>query len=254
MKLSAKAKEQLNKVVERFKAGDLSPVTKILTINLPSDAPARQWTFSNRVMAYAQTGGLDCRGFRQWEQAGRKVKKGSRAGFILFPRMVKKTNDKGEEKRQCVGFGTTAVFSVDQTEGETITDYEPAQLPPLIDVAQRLGIDVQYMPLVDAFGYCTTDNSKLRLASHDESVFFHELAHAAHNTFETKVSGGQDPHRETVAELTACILMQTYGIKDTTGNAWKYIEHYNTDPVRAIMKALGEVEKVLDVIFNDPIA
>ncbi len=42
MKLSAKAKEQLNKVVERFKAGDLSPVTKILTINLPSDAPARQ--------------------------------------------------------------------------------------------------------------------------------------------------------------------------------------------------------------------
>jgi hypothetical protein len=107
------------------------------------------------------------------------------------------------------------------------------------------------MPLIGALGYCTVDNAKIRLATHDEHVFFHELAHAAHNTFETKSDAGQDPHREAVADLTACILMELYGLRDDTGNTWKYISHYSNDPLRAIMKALGDVEKVLDVIFEN---
>jgi antirestriction protein ArdC len=252
MKLSKKAQASLNKVVDRFKAGDLSPIRQVLAIKLPPDAPARQWTMTNRIIAGAQTLTADNRGYRQWESAGRQVKKGSRAGFILYPRTVRKEDKStGEETQMLIGFGTTPVFGVDDTDGEPIADYEPASPPALADVAQRLGVNVAYCPIPDALGYCMADNSKIRLATHDESTFFHELAHAAHNTFERKTTTGQDPYRETVADFTACILMDLYGLRDDSGNTWHYISHYNDDPLTAIMKALSDVEKVLKIILED---
>lgn len=248
MNLSAKAQNSLDNVIAKFQAGDLSPVSQVLALTLPEDAPARQWSLSNRVMALAQTGSLDCRGYRQWQAAGRQVTKGAQAGFILTPRVVTKDKGAAEERRIVIGFISVAVFGIDATEGEEIADYRPAQLPPLMDVAERLGVDVGYMPLFGYLGYCMLDNSKIRLATHEESVFFHELAHAAHNTVAQTV-GGQNSHQETVAELTACILMDLHGLKDTTGNAWQYIAGYNADPLKAIMRALSDVEKVLGVIF-----
>ena len=79
MKLSPKAQAALDRVVNTFKRGDLSPITEVVRLRLGSDAPASRWTFSNQVLAYAQTGELDCRGYRQWQQVGRQVKKGARA-------------------------------------------------------------------------------------------------------------------------------------------------------------------------------
>jgi len=251
MKLSPKAQKQLDKVVNKFKDGDLSPIVNVVILELPEDAPAKKWTLANRAMAFAQTGSLDCRGYKQWIASGRQVKKGSHAGFIFYPRMTKKENAKGEKEPRCIGFGSTAVFAVDDTEGDPVADYEPKQAPLLLEVAERLGVSVEYAPLIDGtLGFCKTDNSTIKLATHDESIFFHELAHAAHNTFEQS-KGKQDPRRETVADLTACVLMGLYGIRDNTGNTWKYIKSYNADPLKAIMKALSTIERVLAVIFED---
>ena len=77
MKLSPKAQAALDRVVNKFKQGDLSPITEVVRLRLGSEAPASRWTFSNQVLAYAQTGELDCRGYRQWQQVGRQVKKGA---------------------------------------------------------------------------------------------------------------------------------------------------------------------------------
>ncbi len=255
MKLSDTAQASLQRVIEQFKEGDLSPIREVVRIQLDTAAPASKWSLSNKVLAFIQAGELDCRGFRQWEQVGRHVKKGSNAIYILRPRLAKITKLEDKETKEyllCVGFATLPVFAASETDGnEAIQSYEPAELPPLVEVAKSLGIAVDYIPVApDRLGDCNPDGSKIRIGTHDPSVFFHELAHAIHARIIGKLKGGQNSEQETVAEFTAAVLMDIYGLENHTGNAWRYISHYSDDPLVAITKALGTVEKVLAVLFD----
>jgi len=253
MKLSENAEKALAAVVAKFVAGDLSPIVEIARIQPQGGMPSEKWTLSNRVLAYIQTGDLDCRGFRQWQSVGRYVKPGSHAAFILAPILIPYTDpDTGEERVTLKGFKAVAVFGVDDTEGKDLpkVDYAPRELPPLANVAKRLGVRVDYMPLPsDRLGSCATDGSRIRLGSQDPQVFFHELAHAAQSRIDGKLKGGQDAGQEVVAELSAAVLSQLYGF-DRTGNAWSYIAAY-ADPLPAIIKALATVEKVLALLLGD---
>lgn len=256
MKLSDKAQESLNKVIAAFESGDLSPVTQMVKIRRHPDdkMPAAHWSLANQIMAFIQAGGeLDCRGFRQWEEVKRKVSKGARAVYILAPNTIKVTDkETGEEKRIVNGFHTIPVFPLHQTEGEALPtfDYAPAEMPPLMDAAQRLGVRVEYGPTpADTGGWYTPKQQAIYLGAHDAPTFFHELAHAAHDKIDG-VKGGQDSEQETVAEFTAAVLAELYGTS-YTGNAWRYIQHYAPDPLTAIYKALSTVEKVLALILGD---
>jgi len=256
MKLSDKAQAALDKVVEQFQKGDLSPIVKIARIQRQGDPiPSERWSLCNRILAYVQTGSLDCRGYRQWQKAGRHVRKGERAAYILAPCLIPVEDVKtGEVVPVLKGFRPIAVFADDQTEGEDLPamDYSPRELPPLADVAQRLGIDVTYQPLPsDRLGRCKVNGSRIDLGSHDPQIFFHELAHAAHARVEGRLRGGQDPRQETVAEFTAAVLMHLYGLDDRTGNCWRYIQDYAQDPLLAIVKALSTAEKVLALLLAD---
>lgn len=248
--LSEKAQASLAKVIAQFQSGDLSPISHAVRLQLDPAAPASKWTLSNRVLAYIQTGSLDCRGYRQWQAVGRQVKKGSHSAYILRPRLVKKTNATGEEEQRLIGFAPVAVFASDDTEGEPLPGYTPTEMPPLADLAAKLGIDVDYQPLPPGvYGSYHPLKDKIRLATHDESVFFHELAHAAHKRVDGQLKGGQHEEQETVAEFSAAVLMQLYGLRDHTGNAWHYISLYAADPLVAVTKALATVEKVLAVLL-----
>ncbi len=255
MKLSDKAQASISRVVEKFKTSNLSAVTKIARIRLSANAPSNSWSFSNKVLAFMQAEELDCRGFRQWQEAGRKVSKGSKAVYIIRPLLYKgKTeNDKEDTKAVCLGFSAIPVFAASSTEGDTpLPEYTPVELPPLSDVAKKLGIQVSYVPVTeDKLGDCRPDGSAIRLGSHDSRVFFHELAHAIHARIEGELKGGQHQDQETIAEFTTAVLMDLYGMGDTTGNAWRYISQYADDPLLAITRALGTVEKVLAVLTNE---
>ena len=48
----------------------------------------------------------------------------------------------------------------------------------------------------------------------EESVFFHELAHAAHEKVKGTLKAGQDPLQEVVAELSAQALCRMVGNMD----------------------------------------
>ncbi len=254
MKLSDKAQASLDQVIAKFKAGDLSAITQAVRLQLHSEAPARNWTLSNRVLAYAQTGELDCRGYRQWQGAGRQVKKGSHSAFILAPVTVKDTrlNSFGVEETyyRLISFKTIPVFSLTDTEGDDMPVYTPRDLPPLLDVAHKLGIDVSYQPLPpDRLGDYAPATDSIRLGTHNTATFFHELAHAAHKRVDGQLKGGQTQTQETIAEFTAAVLMELYGLGDYSGNAWRYISHYADDPLTAITKALATVEKVLHLLL-----
>lgn len=256
MRLSAKAREALDKVIAQFKSGDLSPVVRIARLQRregDKPSPSSRWSMSNQIMAFIQTGELDCRGYRQWQSVGRQVQKGSKAAYILGPILVKVENEEtGETAQALKGFKSIAVFPLGATKGDPLPefDYTPRELPPLLDVAKRLGTNVTWVPTLVNLGSSKTDGSEIKLGSHSPAVFFHELAHAAHAKLDGKLKGGQDSHQEAVAEFTATVLMQLYGFGDHTGNCWKYVQHLSADPLVAILKALSAVEKVLNLLLN----
>jgi hypothetical protein len=246
MKLSAKAQKVLGRVVEQFKTGDLSPIVKIVQLRRTHAVPFDRWSFGNRVLAYIQTGSADLRGYRQWQQAGRQVQKGSTAAFIWAPRIKKETDDDDNETTRVIGFLSVAVFPDYATEGDPIPGNEqpPAELSPLADIAEKMGITIHWTPSPASLGNCNLDGTKITLGTHDAEIFFHELAHAAH----ARIDGlrpGQHTDQETVAEFTAAVLMTLYGLGDRTGNAWRYIQSYSDNPLTAIQRALSTVEKVL---------
>jgi len=251
MQLSTKAQASINKVIERFKSGDLSPISSVVRIELDPSAPARKWSLSNKILAFTQAEELDCRGFRQWQNMGRQIKKGSSAVYIFRPHTIKSTT-KEEEENICVGFSPVAVFPASCTSGdEELPGYKPAALPPLAEVAQKFGIAVSYVPVTpDKLGDCKADGGRIRLGSHNPRIFFHELSHAIHARIKGKLTGGQQLDQETIAEFTTAVLMDFYGLEDHTGNAWEYISQYASDPIIAITKALGTVEKVLEVLLD----
>jgi hypothetical protein len=254
MKLSDKAQESMNKVIEKFQNGDLSPISRVARIRLDPSAPAYKWSLSNKILAFIQAEELDCRGFGQWKDIGRSIKKGCKAVYIVRPLTIKVTTEETEEKenRICIGFSTIPVFAASDTEGEgLVQNYQPVEFPPLLDVAQKFNIAVEFVPIVpDRLGDSKTDGSKIRIGTKDPSVFFHELTHAIQAKVEGPLQGGQQTDQETVAEFTAAVLMDFYGFRDHSGNAWNYISHYATDPLTAITKAMGTVEKVLQVLLE----
>src|SRR5688500_11747837 len=112
--LSPKAQGALERVIVRFQAGDLSPMVAVERLSLDPQAPAAQWSFGNRVLAYSQTGSVDCRGYRQWQAAGRQVRKGACAAYILRPKTIRRERDEEEPVTIVVGFAGVAVFPLEQ--------------------------------------------------------------------------------------------------------------------------------------------
>lgn len=255
MKLSDKAQTSLDRVINKFKSGDISAISQVVRIQLDPNAPARFWSLSNKVLAYIQAQELDCRGYVQWQSLGRSVKHGSKAVYIVRPLTMKKVKiEDGKEKDTivCIGFSTIPVFAASDTEGvEELPSYQPKQLPPLLDVAKNLGIKVEYVPLPsDRLGDTDVNGERIRVGTTSPSVFFHELTHAIHARIVGGLTGGQQIDQEVTAELCSTVLMDFYGLGDHSGNAWNYIKHYSDEPLTAITRALSTVESVLGVLLE----
>ena len=253
---SEKAKVCLNRIVELFKSGNIPKALAIATIPPQSGIPSAKWSVSNRILQFlADTS--DARGFAQWKNAGRKIKKGARAFHILGPkaRNIKETDDKGVESEKVIitGFFTIPVFRAEDTDGDPLP-YEPATPPPLIDVAEQFGLSVSYQCFAaDYYGYYQGQSKQIVLATHSALVFFHELAHAAHHRIEGELKGGQVPDQEIIAELSAATLAQMYCPEVNLGFSYKYVMNYAEKSKKSIDRAclavVNTVGKVLDEIL-----
>ncbi|MFN8188776.1 MAG: hypothetical protein U0R69_17045 [Gaiellales bacterium] len=242
-----------------FQSDELPAAVAHSTIRrLESDAPSAAWSLGNRLLML-MAGSVDGRGIRQWNAAGRRVVKGARAFYILAPRTVKRTEvvDGAEVERVVtVGFLGVPVFRVEDTEGDPIEQpsYAPAQLPPLFEVAERLGVTVRWLPFADrCYGYYTPGRHEIVLCSTDASVFFHELAHRAHEVVKGSLKGGQDRDQEIVAETVAAVLARMYDFDlGEIAQSRRYVERYanGKDAGRAVVRMLSEVEATLSVILT----
>ena len=253
--MNEKVKSILNSVLERFESGDIPEAIAYSMFPFP-EVPSARWSLLNRTLQFLH-GTFDARGIRQWNRVNRYVKKGSKAFYILVP-FIKKVEDNGDDKQVLIGFGTKAVFRVEDTDGEPL-EYENIELPkfPMIDRAKAWGINVRSVPgNYRYFGYYSTGRKEISLATQEECVFFHELSHCAHEILNNGLKPGQDPLQEVVAELAShslCRLVGKTGDKHL-GNSFRYISRYaekiNLSPLSACSKVLNEVEQVLNLILN----
>ena len=94
---NAKIKQALENIVQRFKEGDIPEAIAYSMFPIPN-TPASRWSLLNRTLMFI-SGTNDARGFRQWKEVGRYVKKGSQSFTILAPRFIKRSNPKTKKKQ-----------------------------------------------------------------------------------------------------------------------------------------------------------
>jgi len=259
-----KASAALSRIVHLFSTTELHKTVATVYIK-SAGRPCEKWSIGNLLLMYL-AGTTDGRTYVAWKRAGRNVKRGAKAFYILEPRVITKVKtdpNTGEPVlhegkpvtyQVLAGFRPSPRFRYEDTEGEPLEEFKPRQVPPLMNVAEKWGINVSYKNTIQGEqGYFEPGTNSIVLCVEDPSVFFHELAHKAHSKIEP-LKPGQDPEQEAIAELTACTLSEVYGY-DVKGNAYEYIAHYarshSPEQVgRLCMKVLDKVKKVLDLILS----
>jgi len=251
--LSAKAQESLNRMIERFQAGETGSIVDVIKdrLSLPADAPYLRWSWGNQCLAFFQSGHLDCRGFRQWEQVGRHVSKGKHSDAFIFRVLTRRdVDDDGTEHFIPYAVTSISVFSYAQTEGDALEGYEPREVPPLMDVAQAWNLNVQWEPTVGCFGYYSELQGKIVVGTQDWKTWFHELCHAADARVHGDLRQQSKVVVEATAEMGATVLAELYGMGDRTGNLLEYVQMFSDDPLTAITECANRVGAVLDEILG----
>ena len=127
-----------------------------------------------------------------------------------------------------------------------------------MDKAKEWGLNVKAIPgNYNYYGYFSNDKKEIAMATEEESVFFHELAHAAHARIKNRDGNQQSKtwEKEIVAELTAATLCRIVGkTSKHLGNSYRYIRHYSEraglTPIKGILSVLATVEQVLSHILQ----
>jgi hypothetical protein len=245
--MTPNAERAMAEVLQKFQNGELSELIKIAAFEIPASWPSSKWSMGNKMLSYIQARTINARGYQAWKEVRRQVNKGSHSIYIWAPRLVKK-EEKGEEKTQLIGFIPVSVFPFECTSGEPLKeDLTPRQLPPLFEVAARLGVSVTFQPVLPDrlgdFGY-----GKINMGTDDPRVYFHELGHAAHQVTDPEYKDRSSQFKEVIAEFTACVLANLYGF-DYSGNSWEYLKMFSSDPLKSIMFAGRHIDQVLNLIL-----
>lgn len=262
--MNSRAQETANTILEAFRNPESLPKTIApIFIHRNDDTPCRKWSWRNQLLT-ALAGAHDARGYKQWLAGGRHVKKGSKAFFILSPCTKKVKNEAGEDRFQVYGFKGTAVFRIEDTEGDDIPSGNPAldswiaELP-LRDVAESWAITVSTFDGEGArYRGCYRErgeNKSIALGVQNVSVFLHELMHAADYRLGNAAEKGPHWRKETVAEFGAAILAECLGLEaeKDIGGAYRYIEQYakaaEKDVQAACIECLDRICEAVNLIL-----
>ena len=243
-----KANQVLQQVAKEFSQYDKIPQYIASAYIQCPEVPSAKWSTSNKLlMVLSET--QDARGYKQWQEAGRYVKKGAKAFYILAPRQIKKTtkDDKDQDKEEniTIGFRVVPVFRYEDTDGKPLEEYKPKTIPPLADLAKIRYANSDHGEL----GSWSPSQQEITLSTEDPAVYLHELMHQYDKTPRT-VQKGQDPEREIIAELGACVLCRLYNVETKESNHMSYIASYaeNKTPEQVGTTCLRVANKVTTAI------
>ncbi len=248
------AEQAASRIMAAFQVGNLPQALAPIFIMRRDHVPCRAWSWSNQLLV-ALCGHSDARGVRQWQAAGRCVRKGEKGFAILVPLVKKseqnntKTGEKEERSYLC-GFKHSIVFGLEQTEGAELPPADPAVTAwldnlPLVEVAKSWGLSVEaYSGRPGAPQGKYRLGHSIALGVENLSTWAHELLHAADDRLGTLVERGQHWRSEVVAELGGAILLEMMGLPEAAdrGGCWSYVAAYAHDgglePISACQRVL----------------
>jgi antirestriction protein ArdC len=264
-KLYGKAADVGAEIVEKFKNPSSLPAPlATIFIRRKDQSPCRSWSFGNQLIV-AMHGYSEARGFRQWQEVGRHVKKGERACYILAPctRKIEAEGEDGatEETTAVYGFRSVPVFGLQQTDGPPLpVDTETnAWLEglPLRDVAEAWGLEIQaFNGGGRTHGYISPSTNTIALGVENLSTWCHEMIHAADARNIGGLKPGQRVDQETVAQLGSAILLTLLGkpVDADLGHCWRYIESYVAKTGKATvdvcLELLNRTCRAVDLILS----
>lgn len=270
-KFYRRANEAAQAILDAFERQDLPEVLASIFVHRDDNVPCRQWSWNNQLLA-AIFGNGDARGYRQWQEVGRNVKKGEKSFSILVPctRKVEVENDEtGETTKRSVlyGFASAAVFGVHQTDGEPLQTEIDAEKErqwvdslPVVEVARKWGLNV------DTFNGEKTayagyyNRAGIALGVRNLATWAHELIHAADDRNRADVGGlkpGQRWDQEIVAELGGAILLEILGFERESdrGGCWQYVASYarkaEKEPMGACQSVLNRVCEAVSLVLSE---
>ena len=267
MKYIGRAEVVAAKIVDAFKSGNLPKALAPIFVRRKDGVPCRAWSWGNQLICILN-GTQDARGMKQWNAAGRSVKKGSKCFDILVPLMrtvTAKDTETGDEKKIQVlyGFGTAPVFSVESTQGAELpkVDEDVAHWMnslPMIEVARSWGLDVDaYNGLDGAPKGKYTRKRAIAVGVRNLSTWAHELIHAADDRLGNLTERGQHWRSEIVAELGGAILLEALGhdYESDRGGCFEYVEVYakecGLEPVQACMSVLKRTCEAVNLLLSE---
>jgi len=250
-----------------LKALENNPKKVALAVFKGNGKPSDAWSFFNRLIMLMNNT-ADARGFRQWRQAGRHVKKGAKAFYILAPirkkvpvkirREEERMNEKGETEiveigetihvDKLVGFKPVPVFRYEDTEGEPLKEENVSiEIPYEFNgIIEELGLKIKTTAFRNCYGRYCIGSKIIEVASPELIVFLHELAHAVDDHLHS-IQGGQIPMQEVVAEFSAAVIAYLMGYKIPLGNVKEYIESYG---FTELFKAFARVERIVSFVVE----
>lgn len=267
------SQEIIESIINQFKNGNLPNALSNVFVNRVDNIPSSAWSYSNRLIM-AIRGTNDARGFKQWREAGRKVKKGSKAIHILAPCIGKRKDtdpDTGKEIEISFiyGFKSIPVFAIESTKiinpelwekhkGIDTEEEQRLRNLPFREVAEQWGLEVTSYNGKNhgALGYYK-HGIAIALGTQNLSTWAHELTHAADDKAGNIVKAhGQVKSNEVVAELGGATLLKAIGddINADLGGAWQYILGYSNNDenkaIRACMTLINRICAAVDLIIN----
>lgn len=247
------------KIINAFKNG-IDPTIIARAVFPIWDIPMNHYSLMNRFIILF-SGTDDARPMKHgkyggWNDVGRYVKPGkNKAIWILAPRFIKKEaeSEDSEPEMVLVGFRNVPVYRAEDTEGAEL-EYKKIQYEniPLIEVAKEWGIIVSGKSSTFGEGgsYNRSNNQIFISSPAINSVFLHELAHAAyHRAFPKNNSSRAD--EEVIAEFAVMIISDLIGLK-LEDHSYKYIMGWSNgqDTVTLLWKLMSDVEKVIKTIID----
>lgn len=247
-------KDAMDTILKMFNDDNLEKVARAV---FKGDAiPSDKWSFLNRILMYLNDT-EDARGFKQWQQAGRYVKRGSKAFHILAPVFKKITAEKisetgkieGEEKQILAGFRAIPVFRFEDTEGTPLVreDFKVNIPYEFNGIIKELGLKIDAVRFSGmAYGSYNLFNKQIKLASPDLEVFLHELSHAVDDRL-NGLKPGQRKDQEVTAEFSGAVIGHLMGYKVPLGNVKEYIENYS---FKELLSSLSRIEKIVNFVIE----
>lgn len=218
---------------------------------------------ATKVMGYGNK-----QGTTGWKSMGRHVREGEKGIRIIRPMKKTLEDPETEEKRSVlVGFTTTTVFDISQTEGAPLpAEPRPVDLTPN-EAERSLELSVHLHRFVDEAGvrvvrdmdgahrgYWNPLRREIGIRADLTGVqalktLAHETAHMLANH---RREGIAEEDAETVAESVAFVLLDHYGI-DTSSYSVPYIANWARDPavVQRNLDTVRMLSHVLLTAFGD---